>query len=619
MSPSTMTQLYKVVFILAILLIAVDAKHKHKIKKFRPKIPKIPLFPYLPPFDLPRDYNDIPGDNNDNNDNNNNNDNPIFKEIKPAEGDKKDDFEIASIGSWEIISENSGVSAMHVNLLPSNKIIVYDAKIYRMSRINLPDGVPCLPFKDANNEDRLDCFAHAVEYDIETNQVRPLKINGGDPWCSSGGLSPTGTLVSTGGFADGARTIRHIGGGCIDCEWREYDQTLVDDRWYATQQLLPNGEFILVGGRKSFTYEYIPLAEGQKSEKSYLLPFLYETSDIDENNLYPFVHLSTDGNLFIFSNNRSLLLNPTNHKIVRTFPILPGGSRNYPASGQSALLPIDLNAETTKAEVIVCGGNRPEAFQLAETKKAFLPALQDCNRLTISEPFPEWDSEMMPSRRTMGDAIILPNGQLLFINGAQLGTSAWWDAEAPNYTPALYNPEKPKGTRFKIMKASQIARMYHSTSVLLPSGKIWIGGSNTHDTYRDEDKYPTETRIEAFSPPYLNEAFNKYRPQINEDASQKELTYGNLFETEFSIEDGAGLTANDIKVTMYAPPFTTHGFSMGQRLVILKIDELTEQMQGNYKVRMAAPPSGVIAPPGYYLLYVVHRGIPGKGMWVWIH
>ncbi|PNX74655.1 xyloglucan endotransglucosylase/hydrolase [Trifolium pratense] len=106
-----------------------------------------------------------------------------------------------------------------------------------------------------------------------------------------------------------------------------------------------------------------------------------------------------------------------------------------------------LNAETTKAEVIVCGGNCPEAFQLAETKKTFLPALQDCNRLTIFEPYPpEWDSEMMPSRRTMGDAIILSNGQLLFINGAQLGTAAWWDAEAPNYTPELYNTEKPKGS-----------------------------------------------------------------------------------------------------------------------------------------------------------------------------
>ncbi|KAK2439390.1 aldehyde oxidase GLOX1 [Trifolium repens] len=118
-------------------------------------------------------------------------------------------------------------------------------------------------------------------------------------------------------------------------------------------------------------------------------------------------------------------------------------------------------------------------------------ALQDCNRLTISEPYPEWNSEIMPSRY-----------------------NAWWD---------------------------------HSTSVLLQSGKIWIAGSNTHDTCRDQDKYPTETRIEAFFPPYLDEAFNIYRPQINEDASQKELSYGNIFETEFSVEDGAGFTANDIK------------------------------------------------------------------------
>lgn len=424
--------------------------------------------------------------------------------------------------------------------------------------------------------------------------------------------------MSSGGFADGGKTVRHFGGGCEECEWREYDNTLVDDRWYATQQLLPNGEFILVGGRRAFSYEFIPQQEGQRNEKSYFFPFLYETADLDENNLYPFVHLSIDGNLFIFSNNRSLLLNPTTHKVVRTFPVLPGGSRNYPASGMSALLPIDLNAENAKAEVLVCGGNLPDAFLIAETKKTFLPALQDCNRLMISEPFPQWDNEIMPSRRTMGDALILPNGQLLFINGAQLGTAAWWDAEAPNYTPVLYNPDKPKGLRFKVMKPTQIARMYHSTSLVLPNGKIWVGGSNTHNAYRDVDRYPTETRVEAFSPPYLDEAFNRYRPQISEDASDKELTYGNLFETQFSVEEGDRLTTNDIKVTMYSPPFTTHGFSMGQRLIILKNDELIEQAQGVYRVRLVAPPSGIIAPPGYYLLSVVHRGIPSTGTWVHI-
>jgi hypothetical protein len=53
----------------------------------------------------------------------------------------------------------------------------------------------------------------------------------------------------------------------------------------------------------------------------------------------------------------------------------------------------------------------------------------------------------------MGDATILPNGPVLFINGAQLGTT----------------------------ERHQIARMYHSTLVLLPNGKIWIAGSNTHE------------------------------------------------------------------------------------------------------------------------------------------
>lgn len=387
---------------------------------------------------------------------------------------------------------------------------------------------------------------------------------------------------------------------------------------YATQQILPNGDFILIGGRRAFSYEFIPRQEGEKNTKPFFFPYLYETSDFDENNLYPFVHLSTDGNLFIFSNNRSILLNPTSHKVVRTFPVLPGGSRNYPASGMSALLPIDLNAADNKAEVIVCGGNVPTAFELSELRKIFHPALQDCNRLTITDPYPEWDSELMPSRRTMGDSLVLPNGEILLINGAQVGTAAWWDADKPNYTPVLYSPEKPKGLRFRELKPTQIARMYHSTSLVLPDGRVWVGGSNTHETYKDNDKFPTETRVEAFSPPYLDVDFDIYRPMINEDESTKELRYGQFFETVFAVQDGAELTMNDIKVTMYFPPFTTHGFSMGQRLLVLKLDKLMVDSPGLYRVRIAAPPNSVIAPPGYYLLFVNHRGVPGKGMWVHI-
>lgn len=239
--------------------------------------------------------------------------------------------------------------------------------------------------------------------------------------------------------------------------------------------------------------------------------------------------------------------------------------------------------------------------------------------MVITDPNPQSDSEEMPSGRTMGDSLILPTGQILFINGAQKGTAAWWDADEPNnFTPVLYLAEKPKGKRFKVLKPSKIARMYHSTSAVLPSGKIWVGGSNTHDTYKDKDKFPTETRIEAFSPPYLDPKLDKYRPQIVEESSEKKLMYGKNFETQFKLQDtNQKLTKQDIKVSMYFPPFTTHGYSMNQRLLFLKTF-IAQNSEGTYKVTSKAPTFREVAPPGYYLLFIVHRGVPSKGMWVQI-
>ncbi|XP_020216072.1 aldehyde oxidase GLOX1 [Cajanus cajan] len=536
----------------------------------------------------------------------------------------KPDFETDYMGNWDLINPNSGVSAMHVNLMPTNKVIVYDTNVYRTSRLQYPNGMPCVTFFDQNlKKDVPDCFAHAMEYDIETNQVRALTVKT-DPWCSCGGLSPDGTLIVAGGFADGGKTSRYYGGppNCQNCDWREYPNKFLEERWYATQIILPNGEFIVIGGRRAFSYEFFP-KESAPSSRSYFFPFLYETSDIDENNLYPFVHLITDGNLFVFANNRSLLLNPNTNKVIRTYPILPGGSRNYPASGMSAILPIklqgtELNSTSIKIEVIVCGGNTYDGFHQAETKKIFLPALKDCGRMVVTDPNAQWVTEEMPSGRCMGDCLVLPNGQLLFINGAQKGTAAWWDADDPNFTPVLYWPEKPNGQRFKVLTPSTIARMYHSSSAVLPSGKIWVGGSNPHDTYKDVDKFPTETRVEAFSPPYLDPAMDKVRPQIVEESSEKNLTYGVNFETQFKIQDmNQSLTKRDIKVTLYFPPFTTHGYSMNQRLLVLTALTLTTS-QGIYTVTSKAPPFREVAPPGHYLLFVVHRRIPGKAMWVHI-
>lgn len=108
-------------------------------------------------------------DNNNNNDNNNNDNNDDDVPAKP-------DFETSSLGKWELVNGNSGVSAMHVQLMPNNRIMLYDTFFYRVSRIKARLR-ECITYLDPKNVTQKDCWAHVVEYDIETNRVvRPIKV-----------------------------------------------------------------------------------------------------------------------------------------------------------------------------------------------------------------------------------------------------------------------------------------------------------------------------------------------------------------------------------------------------------------------------------------------------------
>jgi hypothetical protein len=84
----------------------------------------------------------------------------------------------------------------------------------------------------------------------------------------------------------------------------------------------------------------------------------------------------------------------------------------------------------------------------------------------------------MPIPRVMGDMLILPTGEILIINGAKQGTAGWGNARTPVLTPVLYNPTT---NRYQVMRATTIPRLYHSSAVVLPSGEIFVGGSNPNE------------------------------------------------------------------------------------------------------------------------------------------
>ncbi|KAL6006165.1 hypothetical protein ACLOJK_040211 [Asimina triloba] len=537
-----------------------------------------------------------------------------------ADGGKAPDYETAYKGGWELVSQNSGVSAMHMQLMYNNKAIFFDATTLSPAATSFPPG-HCRP--DPKDKTKEDCWVHAVEYDINTAAVRNLRrftyVDRGrqvltNPWCASGALSPDGVLVQTGGWNDGGGAVRYMD-TCPTCDWEEYPTALAAQRWYSTQQILPDNRYILIGGRRQFNYEYVP-AKGESNSQTYELPLLRETTDPVENNLYPFVHLSPDGRVFVFANNRSILLDPNSNTVVSEFPVLNGGARNYPGSGMSVLLPLRLRGGRVKvvpAEVLVCGGASPTAPRFG-AKGNFIPALRSCGRITITAMEPKWKMELMPEPRVMGDMLLLPNTDVLMINGAKRGCAGWGFAADPNFEPVLYRPKKPRKERFVTLSPTTIPRMYHSTSAVLPDGRVLVAGSNTHNRYVFEGPYPSELRVEKFSPPYLDPALAGNRPKISGVTGVLPLKYGQVFPLTMLLS-GEPPKRENVRVTMYAPPFTTHGYSMNQRLLVLQVTDVVPADVTSFTVSAVAPPTPALAPSGYYLLYILNRGLPSDGIW----
>ncbi|KAM7257321.1 hypothetical protein ACFE04_013062 [Oxalis oulophora] len=520
----------------------------------------------------------------------------------------------AAGGQWELLQKSVGVSALHMQVLPNDRVILFDRTDFGESKLDLPNGKCRENPKDLAL--KKDCTAHSVEYDVSSNTYRPLMVQT-DLWCSSGSLMPDGHLCQTGGYNDGIRRIRNFypcNNG--DCDWDDREDGLAVERWYSTNHILPDGRQIIVGGRRQYNYEFYPHKGAAQTND---LPFLKETFERSiENNLYPFVFLHPSGNVFIFANNRAILLDYTNNKVVKNYPAMPDGNhRSYPSTGSAVLLPLkNLQGDFVDAEVLICGG-APQGAYLSAKRKNFVEALDTCGRIKITDVNPNWVMEKMPMPRVMGDMKMLPNGDVLIINGAGSGTAGWELGRDPVFHPVLYHTDNKIGKRFEVMNPNKTPRLYHSTAVLLTDASILVAGSNPHFGYELSSKvqFPTDLSMERYSPPYLDEQFGEIRPYIIFPKSQVKVKYGQKLMIQFVVE--GNFNENMVEVTMIAPAFTTHSFSMNQRMLVVGGEKVAIIEKPNkYEVEAITPPNKNLAPPGYYQLFVVHKDIPSTGIWV---
>jgi Glyoxal oxidase N-terminus/Domain of unknown function (DUF1929) len=400
--------------------------------------------------------------------------------------------------------------------------------------------------------------------------------------------------------------------------WDEPGYLLSTSRWYASVQVLQDGQVFVASGsmngldplnpiNNNPTYELLN-RDGVPGNPSVKLSILEKNQPYF---MYPFVHLLKDGCLFIFVSRSAEVFDVYQDRTVWHLPDLPGDYRTYPNTGGSVLLPLKSDNDW-EPEIIVCGGG---AYQGITS-----PTDPTCGRIKPLSPEPVWELEAMPEGRAMLDGVLLPDGKVVWLNGCRRGSQGFRLAKEPIYEAWIYDPELPRGDRWVIGGSSKIPRLYHSVAVLLLDATILVAGSNPVEQpileFSDDnhmESYITEFRVEIYTPPYLTGDKIHRRPR-DVWISERHITTN---QRPFLISFSAHNHANTVMIALYHGGFVTHSLHMGQRLIYLDVEGFSPGSR-HQALRVTMPQSSGVTPPGPYVLYVVVDGIPSVGQFVMV-
>ncbi len=371
-------------------------------------------------------------------------------------------------------------------------------------------------------------------------------------------------------------------------------------RWYPTLVTLPDGQVFAAGGHPATGYPDPNEEDTYNGRHNNNTPERYSpgaddwtlmTADVTApggtvNDSYPRFHLLPSGGLFSDTKgdeSPQRIFDPfTGHWTGPAIDdsALPGFySRG--SDGTSVLLP--LVPPNYKPRVVVCNSPDPTAFRI-DIDESQNPA-PNTNKWvgTVGR-----QGSAAGKRRNHCCAVLLPTGQV-FLSGGVTPSGQENVPNTPVLEPELYTPGMNWTTGAfseneewaTIEEPATVGRGYHSVALLLPDGRVWTAGST-------EGFGETEKRIEIFSPSYVGQA----RPTLAE--APPSVSYGQ----QFPVTVGQG---NQIqRVALMRCGSITHAFDSDQRYVGLNFT------QEGTSLTVTAPPNPDVAPPGFYMLWVIN-------------
>jgi cysteine-rich repeat protein len=410
-----------------------------------------------------------------------------------------------------------------------------------------------------------------------------------DVFCSGTAVLLDGRPLVVGGTSDYSFT-GEARSSIFDPATSEFLQTqkMVDGRWYATATELPDGRIMAFSGlgltgNTNNTVEIYDLKNvGPGWTTPATAPFTPP--------LYPRMLLLPSGKVFFTGNGGG--------GRTATSWLFDPGPRTWSASaattadrtyGSAVLLPLLPPAYT--ARVMNFGGGNP--------------GTSSTEIIDFSAGSPSWVAgPNMSSGRIEMNATLLPNGKVLAQGGSQTNESP----SAAGKHADIYDPVS------KTMSSGGTAsysRLYHSVALLLPDATVLSMGSNPGS------RGGYEPSIEIYTPTYLFDANDQLvttRPIITGmTPASGPLGYGASFSVSYTSASAIS------SAVLLRPGAATHAFDMDQRLIGLCGPSPQPACSGSGTLALTTPPNGNIAPPGWYMLFLLDSaGVPSTARFLQI-
>jgi plastocyanin len=480
-------------------------------------------------------------------------------------------------GKWEEIPGIPQVTQMHAALLPNTMKVLYwgygDVRddISRIWDYSTPTGAYSLP---ANQPFGV------------TSPLNNLPL--ANIWSAEHAFldNMEGTLLAHGGFTPRQSYLFHPS----TLLWSRTAET-TEDRFYSTSLTLADGKVLTLFGSASRSIEvYNPMAGTWSMPKPLPASFNYV--------YYPWTYLLPGGDLFIAGptgGDPPAALNSWTRRFDWTAtPIVDdptrkwqtiGGTRNLgpppPADplkggekGTSVLLP--LRPPNYEARVLIAGGNTPTTQQTAEM-------------IDLSLPLPAWTAlpNLNQARPQQVNSVLLPDGRVFLAGGI----------DGVGGPTEIFDPRNPSAG-WMLCASMKYPRGYHSSAILLADGSVLMGGDRP-GAWKSGELTPSER--------YFPSYYFQPRPVIT--SAPTGTTYGSSFTIQTPSPSAIA------EVVLLRPGAVTHGFNMSQRFVGCAIAG-----SGGTSLNVQAPSDRTVAPPGYYLLFIVDSSrVPSIGHWIRLH